>query len=133
MAARVVAPGGFGTLMQRILADDYRDRRVRWAGSLKAEAVAGWCGLWLRVDGDRGRALAFDNMQSRPLRGTADWRRCEVVLDVPSESVAVAFGVPLEGAGAVWVADVSLEVVSLVVPTTAEATPREPRNLRFAE
>ncbi|MDO9020713.1 MAG: hypothetical protein Q8S73_15965 [Deltaproteobacteria bacterium] len=133
VASRVAVPGGFGTLMQSILADDYHDRRVRWAGCLKTEAVARWCGLWMRVDGERGRMLALDNMQSRPLQGTTDWRRCEVVLDVPAESVAVAFGVLLEGAGAVWMADVSLDVVGPDVPTTAEPTPREPRNLGFEE
>ena len=56
---------GFGTLMQQIDAADYRGRRVRLSGLSKAAAVAGWAGLWMRVDGRRG-VLAFDNMQSRP-------------------------------------------------------------------
>jgi hypothetical protein len=133
LASRVAEPGGFGTLMQRILADDYRDRRVRWAGYVKTEAVAGWCGLWMRVDGTNNQMLNFDNMQSRALKGTADWQRCEIVLEVPADSVAVVFGVLLVGAGVAWVADVALEAVALEAPTTAEVTPRVPCNLSFEE
>jgi len=118
--------------MQRILAEEYRDRRVRWSGYLKTEDVAEWCGLWMRVDGQRNNVMEFDNMQSRPCKGTGDWRRCEVVLDVAQEAHAIAFGLVIEGPGTVWMTDVNLEVVGRDVPVTS-FTSRTPRNLSFEE
>ncbi len=125
------APRGHGGLMQRILAVDYVGRRVRWSGLVKTADLRGWCGLWLRVDGARGNLLDFDNMQSRPLKGSTDWTRCEVVLDVSDDATALAFGVVVEGAGQVWVTELALAVVGADVPVTA-STPRAPRNLSFS-
>jgi hypothetical protein len=89
----------------------------------------------MRVDGPkRAVTLALDNMQNRPIRGTTDWTRYEVVLDVPAEGVAIAYGTLLEGAGSVWVDDVSLEVVDASVATTSkESSPSapKPQNLDF--
>ena len=118
LRARTPTAAGFGTLMQQIDAADYRGRRVRLSGFSKAAAVAGWAGLWMRVDGPRG-VLAFDNMQSRPIKGTADWQRCEVVLDVPSAASAIWFGLLLTGPGQVWFDDLQVEGVDGTVPVTA--------------
>jgi hypothetical protein len=68
------------------------------AGYLKTRDVEDWCGIWLRVDGP-SRLLAFDNMQPRAVKGTNDWTRHEVVLDVPEAAVRLAFGSVLKGAG----------------------------------
>ena len=38
----------------------------------------------------------------------SDWRKYDVVLDVPSEAQNIAFGVLLAGEGQVWTDDVSL-------------------------
>jgi hypothetical protein len=114
---------GFGTLMQQIDAADYRGRRVRLSGFSKAAGVAGWAGLWMRVDGPQG-VLALDNMQSRPIKGTADWKRCEVVLDVPSGAGAIWFGLLLSGPGQVWFDDLQLEAVDGTVPVTAATSQR---------
>jgi hypothetical protein len=73
-------------------ADAYRNKRMRFAAVVKSESVAVWTGLWIRIDGpEDGKALGFDNMLNRPIHGTTDWQKCEVVLDVPQESVYVAF------------------------------------------
>ena len=54
----------------------------------------------MRVDGpDSGRHLAFDNMLDRPIKGTTDWTRYAVVLDVDKTAVAIAFGVLAGGEG----------------------------------
>src|SRR5262245_21787155 len=95
---------GFGTLMQMATADDYRGKRVRFSADVRSENVdSGWAGLWFRVDGAKfGESLAFDNMQGRPIKGTTDWKRVEVVLDVPDNAVGLAFGILLAGDGEVW-------------------------------
>lgn len=126
---------GFGTVMQTIGGDDYRERRVRFSASVQAHDIESWAGLWMRVDGATpGVPLAFDNMQNRPLRGSFDWRRVEVVLDVPSEASAVAFGLLLTGRGAVRMSQLGLEVVDDSVPVTnTHHRPRQPINLDFSQ
>jgi hypothetical protein len=77
----------------------------------------------MRVDGPQG-VLAFDNMQSRPIKGTADWKRCDVVLDVSSDASAIAFGLLLAGPGQVWFDDLHIEAVDSTVPVTGTAIQR---------
>jgi C-terminal processing protease CtpA/Prc len=118
VTARSAAPSGFGTLSQTIRADNYLGKRVRLSAYLKTRAVAGsGAGLWMRIDGEGG-TLAFDNMQSRPIMGTTDWRLVSVVLDVPTTAVGIALGLLLASPGEAWIDDASLEVVGGDVPIT---------------
>lgn len=125
---------GFGTLMQMFAPDHYRGKRVRFFGFVKAERLTCNAALWLRVDGpDQNKPLRFDNMSDRPIHGTSDWRRCEIVLDVPIESVNIALGVLLAVSGQVWMTELQFEEVGADVPTTSSAKekPTEPQNLGF--
>ena len=132
----VDAAGGFGTIMQMIRAGNYAGKRVRLSGDAAVTDVDGWFGLWLRVDGDQqGRPLAFDNMESRALRGTLGWGRYEVVLDVDPEATAIAFGALLVGTGSGRLSGLRFEEVGADVPTTGRfpgPMPDEPVNLDFA-
>jgi hypothetical protein len=114
--------GGFGTLMQNVKADAFRGTRVRMSGWVRADSVADSAGLWMRVDGPDTRktqhSLSFDNMENRPIKGTSDWTRYEIVLDVPPESVEIAFGILLADTGEVWLDDVQFVKVGNDVPTT---------------
>jgi RNA polymerase sigma-70 factor, ECF subfamily len=74
-----ITSNGFGTLMQVIGAENYRSARWRMSGYLKTSDVAK-AQMWMRVDGEK-KILAFDNMDSRPVRGTTAWTRYEIVLD----------------------------------------------------
>jgi hypothetical protein len=129
-------PRGFGTLMQMFKADHYRGKRMRFTADMRARDVAGSLCLWMRVDGERQRSLAFDNMYDRPVKGTTDWQRYDVVLDVAGEARAVAFGVLLEGRGEGWISDARFEQVGPEVATTGSGSsdlPVAPTNLDFAE
>jgi hypothetical protein len=125
--------GGFGTLMQYVKADDYMGRRVRFSAFVKAEAVADWAVLWMRVDGPNRQqgSLAFDNMQNRPIKGTTGWQNYQVVLDVPAEAKGIGFGILVSRTGAAWINGVKLEAVGTSVPTTdlKFETPNAPVNL----
>lgn len=121
---------GFGALMQSFDAEPHVGTRLRLSASIRTEAVERWAGLWMRVDGEKG-ALAFDNMEHRPLRGTLDWRVVEVVLDVPEGAVAIWFGCLLVGDGGIWVDDFGFETVSVDVPTTDMMKSPAPTNLGF--
>ena len=128
---------GFGTHMQMFKADDYRNTRMRLSAAVKSEGIEGWAGLWMRIDGPEQRMLGFDNMENRSIKGTTDWHKYEVILDVPQESVAIAFGLLLTGKGQAWVSEVQFEEVGADVPTTSheayEDLPEKPGNLDFAE
>ncbi|GER88945.1 hypothetical protein KDW_31070 [Dictyobacter vulcani] len=63
--------------------------------------------------------LDYDNMQNRPIQGTADWQRYQVVLDVPGESLDIAFGLLLQGKGQVWLQDASIIEVGNEIDVTS--------------
>jgi len=131
----VTEPRGFVSLMRHVSAAPYRNGHVRLRAWLKTEGVAGRAGLWMRVDqhDDPVKVLAFDNMGNRPVRGTTGWRRYEVVLDVPPGADEVYYGALLEGAGRLWVDEVTLEPAGKDVPVTAKSRMpwQPPSNLDF--
>jgi hypothetical protein len=117
---------GFGTLMQTFKAEKYRGKRLRLTGFVKSEGVADWAGLWVRVDGMEKSPLAFDNMQNRKIDGTTEWTKYSIVLDVPEDAAAIAFGLLIQGKGQVWVDDMAFDVVGPEVASTGfEIEPRE--------
>jgi hypothetical protein len=128
---------GFGTLMQTAGPAQYLGKRVRLSAFVKSEMVSDWAGVWMRVDGpaqgNQPNVLAFDNMQSRPIKGSTDWTRVEIVLDVPGDAKDIAFGILLSRDGEVWLDDVKLEVVPTNVPVTGRggSITKAPTNLDF--
>ena len=130
---------GFGTLMQDSRPDKFLGKRVRMSGDMKSSDVRGWAGLWMRVDECGGSSpLSFDNMQDRKIAGNTEWKRYEIVLDVPNEASNIAFGALLDGTGQVWFENITFEIVTAVVPTTGYSSPdswmqSEPSNLNFEE
>lgn len=125
---------GFGSLMQTINAQAYRGKRVRFSGWLKANE-ANKAGLWMRVDGSDRKSASFDNMDDRPVAGTTDWKRYDIVLDVPSDASDIAFGFLLIGKGEVLADDFKIEEVGKDVPVTGSKgghLPDAPVNLDFS-
>jgi hypothetical protein len=110
-----------GMLMQRFKTDDYRGKRVRLSAYVKTEEV-GSARLAMSVDGERG-LLGFDRGDNRQIKGTTEWTRQEIVLDVPENSVSITFGVAQSGGGRAWVDDFKFEVVGEDVPSTNTLTP----------
>jgi len=131
--SRVVARG-FGTIMQMFRADSYVGKRIKLTASIRSEGVEGWAGLWLRVDGPES-ALSFDNMQDRPIKGTTGWTKYQIVLDAPTDSLYIAFGVLLNGNGQVWMADTELQTVAAneAITSSVVTYPDKPINLKFTE
>jgi len=129
---------GFGTLMQSINAANYAGKRVRLRAWVKSQEVANWAGVWMRVDKDK-TAVAFDNMQNRPIKGTQSWSMYDVVLDVPQDSTGISFGILLTGTGEVWINNITFEIVGGDIPVTSAKLvqpaklPDQPTNLRFTE
>jgi hypothetical protein len=129
---------GFGTLMQQCKPDKYLGKRVKMTGFVKTENVTTWSGLWLRVDqSGSNKPLSFDNMGDRPIKGTTDWTKYEIELDVPSNSSLIAYGALLAGTGQIWFDNITFEIVEESVPTLGSvnakksAIQEEPTNLDF--
>jgi hypothetical protein len=128
-----VASNGFGTLMQTISAENYRGGRWRLSGYLKTKDAAR-AQMWMRVDATDRNVVSFDNMDARPITGTTDWTRYEIVLNVPSNSADVAFGFLLTKSGKVWGSNFKLEKADTSIPVTSAAPamlPKGPLNLDF--
>jgi len=123
--ANVEKPLGMGTLMQLFEPGPFKEKRVRMSAFVKTSNVSDWAAMWMRVDDATGE-IAFDNMQGRPLTGTADWQRCEIVLDVPATATRIALGVLLNGSGTVWMSELKLEPVGDDVASTDLLAERAP-------
>lgn len=135
LKSRQLNVDGFGTLMQQFNAEQYLGKRVRLSGLVKSQEVARWAGLWVRVDSGKD-IVAFDNMQSRAIKGTTEWQRYEVVLDVPQNATGIALGILLTGSGEVWMNGATFDVVGSEVAVTSSRNtniPDKPVNLDFAE
>lgn len=130
---------GFGTLMQSCFADKYLGKRIKMTGYVKSLDVKGWAGLWLRVDPklEGGKLLGFDNMVDRPIKKTTEWRKYEIVMDVPSNANNLAYGALLVGQGQIWFGDIHFEVVDNSVSLTSKECKvcstilNDPTNLNF--
>jgi hypothetical protein len=127
---------GFGTLMQNFSAEKYLNKRVRLSGDIKSRNVDQWAGLWMRIDGKDNptKPLGFDNMMNRSIKGTTDWKKYSVVLDVPSNSNLINIGILLAGKGEVWVSNLKFDIVDKSVPVTdlkENPSKSEPSNLDF--
>ncbi|MFH0982828.1 MAG: AraC family transcriptional regulator, partial [Planctomycetota bacterium] len=121
----------FGTLVQGLNPEAYRGQRIRYSGYVRTDQADGeGAALWMRVDGAKpGETLAFDNMDGREVTGTTEWKKCEIVLDVPKEAAKINFGALLGGKGTAWVDDLQFEKVDTSVPTTdltKRALPSQP-------
>jgi len=113
-------PAGFAAAFQNLEARKFLDKRLRMTAFVKTEQVDG-AGLWMRVDGpNEDQPLAFDNMFTRQIKNTTDWKRYEVVLDIPARAIGISYGALLNGKGQVWVADFNFEEVGNDVATTVK-------------
>ena len=137
---------GFGTLMQNFSPDKYIGKRIRLTGMLKTKDVSSWAGLWLRIDTKTPiKAVVFDNMhdgkKDRSVKGTTDWTKYEIVLDVPYNASNIAFGALLGGTGQIWFDNLNFEIVTPDILTTGiemetksstyAVSKKEPVNLDF--
>lgn len=108
----------FALLAQQVDAKPYRGGRVRLSGYLRSLDILGRAFLWMRVDNDSFSAVAFDNMQTRSVRGTTRWKVYEIILDIPMDATIIAMGAGVVGTGQIWLNDVLLELVDNEFPST---------------
>lgn len=122
LASSTAPSGKFGTAMTEIDPSAHLGKRVRLSALVSSQDVAGWAGLWMRIDAANGGTVGFDNMQERPITGTTAEAQVSVVLDVPESASDLAFGALLDGPGQLTVRDLKLEDVDTSVPTTGSGS-----------
>lgn len=106
-----IPKGEFGALKSDMVPGKFLGKRVKISAFIKTDDVEGWAGLWMRVDGPSDTTLAFDNMETRPISGTTEWKNYHVVLDVGKSARNIACGILLVDQGEVFIADLKFEVV----------------------
>lgn len=127
---------GFGSIMQSFFPEKYLDKKVKLTCYIKSTDVEKWAGMWMRIDGPSKRSLGFDNMQNRPIKGTTNWTKYEIVLKVPKEATNLAYGVLTSGTGEVLIDDFKFEIVSDNYKNTGHQGAiklKEPTNTNFEE
>jgi erythromycin esterase-like protein len=104
------AQAGFGVATATFPIAEAAGKRVHYGGYIKTEGVtSGYAGLWWRVDSASG-VLAFDNMQSRGVTGTTDWKKYEIDLPVAADAKNINFGVLHPGNGTAWFDGLTVEL-----------------------
>lgn len=88
---------------------DFSGDSLELRGWLKFENVNGFAGLWQRQD-VANTVVAFDNMESRGLKGAADWAEYRLSLPLMPKAREVTVGALLVGEGKLWVDDLRLYV-----------------------
>jgi hypothetical protein len=107
----VADPGdGGGTVAQIIHADSYRGKTVSFGASLEGIQGDASSYIWLRV-GRNSEQLALLNEPDPPLQGVFEAHGLKAVLPVAPDATVVAFGVSLQGTGAVRITDACFDVV----------------------
>lgn len=125
----------FATMMQAFKADRFTGKRIRLSSFICTKDVETYAGMW--VDDTTEDVVQFDNMSNRPIKGTTNWNRYSIVLDVPEKSAVISFGINLAGQGTVWSDQFTFEEVDENTPTTnleiQGELQDEPVNLSFEE
>jgi hypothetical protein len=115
-------------LSQSFSPQNYRGKRVRLTGYVKAENVTGDAQIQFKAD---ETALFVGNPERGPIQGTTDWQSYSVTLEVPPDAIALQLGVMLRGAGKIWIDDFSLQIIEPVAGT--KPTPIKERHPFVAE
>ncbi len=86
-----------------------RGKKVRLSTWIKTERVSGFAGGWWQCERPTGAGVYVD-MESQQIKGTTDWKRYELVVDVPPNAFEVSFGFMLVGEGSAWFDDIEIEI-----------------------
>ncbi|QBD76430.1 sigma-70 family RNA polymerase sigma factor [Ktedonosporobacter rubrisoli] len=122
-----------------IAADPYRGKHMRFIAFLKAEEVK-TAGFVLSVeapplDPEENFPAIYTTRSPKPIKGTYDWTRHELVIDVPDRAIAIRLIFSMWRKGKVWLDGLSLEIVDGNVPLTGTKLllQRYPLNLDFSQ
>lgn len=117
--------GDFGVYTGTLPIETYAGKSVEYRGWIKTKGVKnGYAGLWLRVDGENGATLGFDNMEDRGLKGDNNWTQVSIKMDVNKDAKNINFGGLFPGEGTVWFDDLELYINGEKFVDIVEAAPK---------
>lgn len=97
----------------------YQGDSITLEGYMKLEAVDGFAGLLLRIDGN-GQTLAFNNVQQQNIHGTVDWQQYRATLPFPAYAQEIYVSGILVGKGKAWFDDFRVLIDGENIQTRAE-------------
>jgi len=91
-----------------IIPDSYNGKKITLSGYIKTENVTeGFAGLLMKIDPN----IAFKNMEDSGVKGTMDWNKYEIVLEMaPLKTEKIIFGGFLAGKGKMWLDDLTITI-----------------------
>jgi C-terminal processing protease CtpA/Prc len=87
---------------------NYAGKKITLSGYIKTENVTdGYAGLWMRID----PSIAFDNMNKNGVKGTTDWTKYEITLEMnPEKTKQIVIGGLLVGKGKMWLDNFNVSI-----------------------
>ncbi|CAG8779058.1 9814_t:CDS:2, partial [Acaulospora morrowiae] len=107
----------FGSVYQLFFPQDFFGKRVQLTGFVKSSNVTSTAGMFLQLY--RTTNYTIDSMLDRPIKGSVGWQKVKCVLDVPQDTLGIAFGSYLYGTGEIWICGFEFDIVDLVVLNTS--------------
>jgi C-terminal processing protease CtpA/Prc len=88
--------------------NNYAGKKITLTGYIKTENVTdGYAGLWMRID----PSVAFDNMNKNGVKGTTDWTKYEITLEMnPEKTKQIVIGGLLVGKGKMWLDNLTVTI-----------------------
>ena len=88
--------------------NNYAGKKITLTGYIKTENVTGgYAGLWMRID----PSIAFDNMNKNGVKGTTDWTKYEITLEMnPEKTTQIVVGGLLVGKGKMWLDNLKVTI-----------------------
>jgi serine/threonine protein kinase len=127
LTSLVPNPRGQISVRQQFSAEKYRGKRVRLSGSLQPIGVEHAYISLLMISG-----ATTERARGANVSGTNSWKKYDIVMDVPDTADSIGIVVGLAGAGTLWTANLTFDVVGPQVPLTeGPRPPLNPQNLNF--
>ena len=106
-----ISKGNFGLTRSTFPSDQAKGKHISFTGYIKTRDVKyGYAGLWWRVDGKNGQIIGYANTSDKGAKGTTDWTKYKIELDVNKNATNINFGVILSGDGTAWFDDLNIKV-----------------------
>ncbi|CAG8491578.1 6338_t:CDS:2, partial [Acaulospora morrowiae] len=100
---------------QSFFPQEFFGKRVQVTGFVKSSNVKATAGMFLQVYRTTNYTIA---MSDPPIKGSVNWQKVKNVLDVPQDTIKIAFGSYLYGTGKIWICGFKFDIVDLGVPMT---------------
>lgn len=107
----VPRPKNWAFISKTAQPDHYKGKKIKLSALIKTQLPDGASvQLWIRVAGDwKERPEHLDNMFDRRIKGSSEWTKYSVEVDMPPATEYIFYGVLLNGTGIVWLNEVLLE------------------------